>query len=73
MNVSESPLTINFADVDKIKIQKPKRLLLPCNQQINLFMTSAPSAKEDLNIYIEGIYRRLSWTLMSSYSTANYI
>jgi len=47
-------MLINFADVDKIKLQKPKSLLMPCNKQINLRMAMSPSAKDDVNIHIDG-------------------
>lgn len=59
--LSDSPLTINFSDVDKIKLQKPRSALLPSNQQVNLNMTMAPIAKDDININIEGkIFRNIN-------------
>ncbi|WAR28214.1 FLNB-like protein [Mya arenaria] len=46
------PMSINFADVDKIRVQPPKPALVPCNRELNMQMTSAPSAIDDLVITI---------------------
>ncbi|KAL4220761.1 hypothetical protein ACF0H5_021155 [Mactra antiquata] len=59
-HIPVSPMNINFADVDLIRIKKPSTYLVPCNHQINLQVTSAPSAIDDLVIRVDGpVYNKV--------------
>ncbi|XP_052782581.1 filamin-A-like [Mya arenaria] len=63
-HIPDSPMSINFADVDKIRVQPPKPALVPCNRELNMQMTSAPSAIDDLVITILGpVYNSVPYTL----------
>lgn len=53
-HIPKSPIFINFADIDKIKIQKPNNLLVACDRLVSLQMTSAPTAIDDIVCNIEG-------------------
>ena len=48
MCISGSPVSINFADVDKLRLKKPHSELLPCNMPINVKLTAAETAMGDL-------------------------
>ncbi|KAH3821516.1 hypothetical protein DPMN_123280 [Dreissena polymorpha] len=50
--------------MDKIRVQRPERSLYPCHHWVNLYMTCAPSAIEDLAIHIIGpVYNRVPFKL----------
>ena len=46
-------MSINFADVDKIRLKKPSELL-PCNMPVNIRLTAAETALGDLFVTLYG-------------------
>ena len=54
VDFSGSPVSINFADVDKLRLKKPKSELLPCNQPASVRLTAAETAIGDLFVTLTG-------------------
>lgn len=52
--VSGSPVSINFADVDKLRLKKPRSELLPCNMPVSVKLTAAETAMSDLFVTLTG-------------------
>lgn len=47
-HIPGNPVSINFADVDKLRIKKPRSELLPCNMPVSVRLTAAETAFDDL-------------------------
>ena len=54
VDFSGSPVSINFADVDKLRLKKPQSELLPCNQPVSVRLTAAETAIGDLFLTLTG-------------------
>ena len=54
MDFSGSPVSINFADVDKLRLKKPQSELLPCNQPVSVRFTAAETAIPDIFVTLTG-------------------
>ena len=54
VNFSGSPVSINFADVDKLRLKKPRSELLPSNQPVSVRLSAAEIALGDLFVTLTG-------------------
>ena len=54
VNISGSPVSINFADVDKLRLKKPQSELLPCYHPVSVRLTAAETAVPDIFVTLTG-------------------
>ena len=54
VNFSGSPVSINFVDVDKLRLKKPHSELLPSNQPVSVRLSAAEIALGDLFVTLTG-------------------
>ncbi|KAK3589648.1 hypothetical protein CHS0354_015146 [Potamilus streckersoni] len=52
--ISASPVSVNFVELDKLRIQKPETYSVPCNRQTSFRMTLPPLAVDNLSIKLIG-------------------
>ncbi|KAL3847646.1 hypothetical protein ACJMK2_018548, partial [Sinanodonta woodiana] len=53
-HISASPVSVNFVELDKLRIQKPETLSIPCHKQTAFRMTLSPLAVDNLSIKLIG-------------------